>query len=251
MATAIKLVWRLDYGVSFAYLDSRGAALNALSNTVEKFWQVVGDGPTNMGFAARADRDGKFRTFSLEPTNMSGAIEWPSGIDLDRVLQDESFRGVDRIVRELLRICEVKSLSRAGIRVTCVGQFADGRRAAHQRFLGLIDKEFREKSEASIGPIRDIGFTFEGESLDHVSYRAIFGPYDKKNAQQTLVEKKPTPEQYELLDKSDVFLDIDLFETNFSFAEHSLYRWANTKVAKAVEFVAICTGGMARTLEKK
>jgi hypothetical protein len=53
MAQIVKLIWRLDYGVSYAYIDKRGAALNILSNTVEKFWDVVGDGQIPMSFVAR------------------------------------------------------------------------------------------------------------------------------------------------------------------------------------------------------
>jgi hypothetical protein len=248
MAQIVKLIWRLDYPVSYAYLDSRGTALNILSNTVENFWDVLGDGQANMSFLARTNKDDRFRTLSIEPTIISGAIEWGSGIELDRALQDASFRGVDRIVRELLKLFEVKALLRAGVRVMCTEKFADGRRPSRERFLNLIDGELRKKAEVAVGPIQDLGIIFEGQSIDHVSYRATFGPYDKKNVEQIL-EKKPSDTEYEMLGASDLFFDIDLFETNFSFAEHSLFRWATTKVAKAVDFIAMCSGKPPRVME--
>jgi hypothetical protein len=249
MAQIIKLIWRLDYPISYAYLDKRGAALNILTNTVEKFWDVIGDGQVNMSFVARTDKDDCFRTFSLETNNINGSIEWRTGIDLNRALQDASFRAVDRIVREHLKLFEIKALARAGVRVMCTEKFADGRRHSHERFLNLIDGELRKKTEAGVGPIQDAGITFEGETTDHFYYRATFGPYEKKNV-ELMLEKKPTAAEYEVLGEADLFFDIDLFEKNFSFVEHSLFRWANTKVAKAIDFIALCSGKPPKGKEK-
>jgi hypothetical protein len=192
----------------------------------------------------------RFRTCSLEPTSVNGAIEWRTGIELGRALQDASFRGADEIVRELLRLLEVKSVSRAGIRIFCTENFADGKRGAHERVLHLIGGELRKKTETAVGPIRDLGIIFEGETTDHFNYRAVFGPYEKKNIELTL-EKKPTDAEYERLGEADLFFDIDLFETNFSFAEHSLFRWANTKLAKAIDFIALCSGKSPKVAEQR
>jgi hypothetical protein len=98
MAQIVRLVWRLDYEVSYSYLDNRGAALKALKDTIEKFWKVVGDGTVNLSFAGTTDEDGVFRRISLEPTSLNGGIEWRSGTALEGVLRDESFRGTDKVV---------------------------------------------------------------------------------------------------------------------------------------------------------
>src|SRR3972149_6273359 len=124
MAQVIKIIWRLDYETSFAYLDKRGSALSVLGKTEPNFWDSIGDGSANLSFAARARRERRHRTFSLEPTSMNGAVEWPSGTDLSRALQDDSFRGVDKIIRDLIKISEVKVMQRAGIRLFCVEKFA-------------------------------------------------------------------------------------------------------------------------------
>jgi hypothetical protein len=65
------------------------------------------------------------------------------------------------------------------------------------------------------------------------SYRAV----------AVMVEKKPSATQLAALSSDDLFFDVDFFENNISFIEHSLFRWANTKVAKAKAFVAMCAGG--------
>jgi hypothetical protein len=53
-----------------------------------------------------------------------------------------------------------------------------------------------------------------------------------------VLRKKPNTEELKAFQKFDLFFDIDLFETNISFTEHSLFRWAETKVAKASDFIA-------------
>ena len=57
----------------------------------------------------------------------------------------------------------------------------------------------------------------------------------------TLQGIKPDADSLRILNESDLFFDIDLYENNFSFREHSLFRWAETKVAKASDFIAKCS----------
>jgi len=231
MVKVVRLIWRLDYSVSFAYLDRRGAALNALMNTVPDFWQAIGDGALPHSFAGNRTRDGVVRTISLETQALNGTIKWSAGIPLADVLSDANFRSLDKIVHELAKVCELKVLKRGGLRLICVwpGQ-APG--AAEQ-----IRDRYRSHAEEVLGPITDVATTVEGEGEDRISYRAQFGPYDSKNVSGAL-ERNLQPEEIEALKDNTMFLDIDLYERNFSFAEHSLFRWSETKVAKAAAFVA-------------
>jgi hypothetical protein len=111
--------------------------------------------------------------------------------------------------------------------------------------LALIDDGLRTKIGSSLGPISDVGVVLEGTTPDKVNYRLVHGPYDKKNVEQTL-EKKPTEDQYRQLADFDLFFDIDLFERDFSFVEHTLFRWTETKMAKAADFIERCSGAAKR-----
>ena len=249
MARIVKLIWRLDYDVSYAYLDKRGSALNALANTVEGFWDTVGDGAIYMSFAARASRDSRVRVLSLEHNSTNGSIEWTTGTELNRALQDDSFHGIRRIVREVFKVGDIRVLRRAGIRLFCIGNYADGRRG-RDRVINLLDEKHRKNTAEILGPIDDMAIILEGKTEDKINYRVTYGPYDKKNIEQTL-EIKPTAAEYELLGEPDLFFDIDLYETNFTFVEHSLHKWAETKVAKAIDFIALCDGSPMKDLGTK
>jgi hypothetical protein len=240
MSRIVKLIWRLDFKPSYAYIDKRGTALNLLTNTVENFWATVGDGIQHMSFVAKTDNEKAFRTMSIEPTNMNGSMEWTESIELNKALQTEEFKSFDKIAKEMLKVFEIKAVARAGVRCFCVAPFADGKRDSHARMLQHVGKTISAVVESKLGPVDDTALIFEGQTPDKVRYRLQYGPYDKKNVNMVL-EHKPTEQQLELLSKNDLFFDIDLFETEISFAEHSLYRWANTKISKAVEVIAATT----------
>jgi len=239
-AQIIKVIWRLDFNVSYTYLDKRGSALNALSNTVPNFWEIVGDGTVHLSYVGSTTKNDINRTISLEPTSLNGDIEWLAGTALDRFLSDESFRGIDRIVRELLKVCEIRSLGRAGLRLFCVSRFADGKRE-RERTLVLLDKNIKTVANESLGPINDVGFILEGNTADRIGYKVTFGPFDQKNVLMSL-RAKPSADNLKLLNEADLFFDVDLFESNFSFAEHSLFRWSQTKVERAIDFIAQQSG---------
>lgn len=234
----IKLLWRLDYSASYAYLDKRGSALNILSETVDGFWQNVGLGAIPTSLAANYGDARVYRNISLELYSMNGSIEWTSGIDAERVLTDDAFRGTDKIVRELLRLCDIRIMTRVGVRVVCIAKFKGHRGEGLKRTLAMLGGEILSKVDGGLGDIEDIALTFEGKSKDEVSFRAVLGPYARKNAEATF-QRKLDPDQYRFFDENDLYFDIDLFENNISFAEHSLYRWTGTKIAKAIDFINI------------
>jgi hypothetical protein len=114
MIQATKLIWRLDFNVSYVYLDKRGTALNAMQNTVKDFWDVVADGTVHSSYTGTTTREDYFRGISVEPNSLNGELEWTSGLDLSRVLKDESFRGTDKVLREVLKVFDIKSVGRSG-----------------------------------------------------------------------------------------------------------------------------------------
>jgi hypothetical protein len=239
MPRVIRLYWRLDYTPSYSYLDKRGSALRALSDTVKDFWSSVGIGSNvPLSFVAQHLSSTGQRYLSLEPASMNGSIEWAGGIEIDDVLASEVFRQTNKIVQELLKICDVRVMARAGVRLVCLAKFADGRRDSFKRVSKILNLEFYQQTESVLGAVNDLAIILEGTTRDNLGYRATFGPYASKNVDLAL-QLKLEPQQYEQLNENDLFFDIDLFENNISFIEHSLFRWSNTKVAKIAEFIAL------------
>jgi hypothetical protein len=245
MARIIRLLWRLDFDPSYPYLDKRGSALKVLTDTVEGFWTTVGPGQLPLSFAALKTEEGKSQTtFSWEMTCLNGTTEWVSGIGIDRVFESPLTRGVDRIVKDALKLGEVRILKRAGVRVFCVEKFAKKKeQSAVERIGKLVNTEFQQGLFNTVGAAEDVAFIYEGTADDGLGYRAQFGPYAAKNP--AFVFTKEWGELAKPLDENDLFFDIDIFETNFSFAEHSLYRWASTKVDKAAKFIEYCAKNIA------
>lgn len=240
MAKVVRLIWRLDFEASYAYLDHRGSALKILAETNKDFWNSSGPGRLPLSFAAeKFEEDQSFTMFSWEVTNLNGSTEWPSGLEISRLFESPLIRGIDRIVRDALKLGEVRILSRAGVRLFGAEKFAKGSdRSAMDRIGGLTNLQFKDGLTTTVGPPKDVAFIYEGADADGLGYRVQFGPYHPKNPALTFL--KPWGALPEALDGNDLFFDIDIYEQNFSFVEHSLYRWASTKVAKAASFVEFC-----------
>jgi hypothetical protein len=195
-AQIIKMIWRLDFQVSYAYLDKRGSALNAMTNTVPNFWDTIGDGSVHLSYVGTTTKPGVARCISAEPSSLNGDLEWRAGTALDRFLNDESFRGTDKIIRELVRVFDVRTVARAGLRMFCLSRYADGRRG-RERMLALLDKGLETTASAALGPISDVGFVLEGTTPDKIGYKVTFGPYDEKNVLMSL-RVKPSAEDLKL-----------------------------------------------------
>ena len=91
MAQIIRMFWRLDFGVSYPYLNKRGSALNAMTNTVTDFWEVVADGTIHSSYVGSTKDSHLYRNISVEPNSLNGDLQWVSGIDLSNVFKDEVF----------------------------------------------------------------------------------------------------------------------------------------------------------------
>ena len=239
MARVIRLHWRLDFDVSYPYLDKRGTALKALSETVEGFWTTVGPATLPLSFAAEKVDKTSHTVFSWEMSNLNGSLEWPTGIDIERVFENPEVRACDRIVKEALKIADVRFVNRAGIRLFCVEKFAKRQTgSAVDRVAGLVGPAFRDGLKETMGRTDDFAVIYEGSSEDGLAYRLQMGPYLPKNPRMVFLRN--WEELSQPLDENDLFFDIDIFEKKFSFSEHSLFRWGSTKVTKAANFIEFC-----------
>lgn len=129
-------------------------------------------------------------------------------------------------------------MKRAGLRFLGAGSFRDTKKGGFRRFSNLISKDFFGEIEKSVdGDTEDLAITLTGKTKDNLGYRIACGPTAKSDL-VTLFLLPTEDTKSEMLKEYDFSFDIDLFEFNTSFLEHNLFRWATTKLEKAVEVVA-------------
>jgi len=236
MAQVLRLIWRLDYELNFAYLDRKGSVLQAVQSTTPNFWSKIAEGGHH-SFTAEFRDAKKARTFSVEPQTINGLIEWTAGTDIGRVLQHDDFRTIDKIARQVQKLCEIRNVNRIGMRLLCTSRAGGATRYNHEHFLKFLSPRVSRLAAGKLGQIQDIAFVLEGASTDAVNYRISFGPLADKNLVSSL--GKPLDEkELGVLRQADVFVDIDLYETNISFSENTLFRWAQTKIPRAIDFIS-------------
>ena len=163
-------------------------------------------------------------------------MEWYKGIELSKVLQTDEFRSLDRILKSFLKHCQVGKLNRAGIRFIVTAGPKEDTSQRLQRNLQLFTDSARKFAAKHLGTIKDIGIAWEGELDPSLKYKFLFGPLEAKNIKNFL--QYPTDDAaFSSLLKSQYFADVDLYEQNISFVEHSLYRWSRTKLEKAQDLL--------------
>ncbi|MER9411444.1 hypothetical protein [Mesorhizobium sp. M0589] len=240
----IKILWRLDFDLSYAVYDKRGACVRTLLETVPDFLVKIGEARAQNRLTGETDDSGQAIHISIDPSTISGAIEWPLGTALVGVLQHAAFRNVNKIASELMTIAEVAKVNRFGIRFIVLIKSA----ALPQRF-GSVDHMFDHESSKSIreilGHIDDAAVTVEGKADDGLNYRVSYGPFAQKNIDMHLAKTKDIIDA-DYYSTYDAVVDLDLFESNFFLLEKSLFRWSSTKVAKAEKLVQTVTGGRGR-----
>ena len=238
MARILKLFWRLDFKTSYRYLDNRGDTMKAMIETVPEFWNQVQDGSLLNSYLGQRAVAGEYAmAMSVEQASLNGTIDWRSPRQLDQLGTYEEMRNLNVIIREVLKQFDVKVMLRAGVRPVCTAGAGSSRKSAGEFQKRFFSKSFIEQSE-KVGNQEDVGVMVEGVTADAVAYRATFGPLRAKNVKQYL----PTIEEDEasLILEDDLFFDIDVYEQQISFVEHSFYRWSETKLAIASMFIDKC-----------
>ncbi|MBA1143697.1 hypothetical protein [Mesorhizobium neociceri] len=240
----IKILWRLDYDLSYAVYDKRGACIRTLLDTVPDFLTKVGEARAENRVSGETEDSAPAINISIDPNSISGAIEWPFGTALVGVLQHTAFRNVNKVASELMAIAEVAKVKRFGIRFIVLIKSAK----LPLRF-GSVDHMFDEGASKSIrdilGDIKDAAVIVEGKAEDSVNYRVSYGPFAQKNIDMHLAKTKDDidPEYYS---DYNAVVDLDLFELDFFLLEKSLFRWSSTKVDKAEKLVQSVLGGKGR-----
>ena len=142
-------------------------------------------------------------------------------------------------MQDLFRVIDVKEMKRAGVRFQGMGSFSDGKGRALQRFSNFIASKLITGVENTIGGNNDdLAIILTGKTKDEIRYKIQCGPSSQTDF-ITFFQQPASAKELELLKLNDFSFDIDLFEFNTSFVEHNLFRWATTKLEKAVEVVAV------------
>jgi hypothetical protein len=230
MPRVVQLLWRVDYNFAYNLLDKRGSVLRALFTEVAGFWQNAGTGQlpdSLMASSLLGSPDN--RIISVEPTSCNGSLGWSTGYELSRVISNESFRNLSRILEKVFSLCDIRAVNRAGIRFIIVGEAISSSLGFRGAFPKETSNAFSRGAESALGAITDSAIILEGTHKDGVGYRIQLGPTEERN----ILAWNSTADVGVLMEYP-IFVDVDLFEFNFSFREHSLQKWATTKLDKVI-----------------
>lgn len=235
MANIIKLIFRMDFPTSYALLDSRGAVLRSLEKGSEIPWTSIGDGQLVSSFLAESVTEERKIVISVEATSINGSVDWLVPRDQEKLSSYEEVKNLNGLLSALLVACDVKTMNRVGLRSVCCATAKNKVSNTKDFFDRFMSKDAFEFYGSAAGPVSDVAVTIEGKTDSGVGYRNQFGPLRKHNiAQYVGVVPEKT---LDIVLRNDLFFDIDLYEANISFVEHSFYKWASTKFAIVSSFI--------------
>ena len=233
MASLARLIFRLDFPYSYEFLDRQGTAIRIMQTGRGDIWDTVGEDPTRHSIIGEKRTEHSFYNLAFEPTTINGVWEDASGLEVSRIIENEIFRLYDDKVREFTKEFNIISVARAGIRLYCADLVGWGS-ANVTRFSQLVRGSLSTSIQSTLGTVEDIGIHFVGLSDDGIRYNLNRGPLAEADIIKFYSRFILTPEQRASFLKNDLAADIDLFETNISFREHSLARWSRTKLEKGI-----------------
>jgi hypothetical protein len=100
----------------------------------KEFWTSYGLSSTSLALNGERLRPTGLCRLNVEPVSTSGLIEWKAGLPLDKILNDEEFRVVNRYIGEILHRSKTSRLHRCGCRLQAVS--SEGLVTTEDHFLG-------------------------------------------------------------------------------------------------------------------
>jgi hypothetical protein len=237
MAVLARLIFRLDFPYSYRFRDSEGTAVKIMLDGMKDGWSHMGE--DTVRHSIQGTKQTELSAFNLvfEVLTVNGMWDDLSGLDIRRVIESDTFRLYDEMVREYTQAFSVSTLNRAGLRLLCTEVVGWGDEKA-ARFAKFVAPPVVEIVGDKLGSPGNFGLFVSGKADDEVSYNLSFSPVAEAQIPICFSQMQVTAEHATAFPKNDLLFDIDLYETNFSFAEHSLARWSRTKIEKAANLIA-------------
>lgn len=233
-----RLIFRLDFQKpNFDIVNSPGAVMQILSDMGDQYWPAFQDDSANRRVSATniIKEKGIFRQISVEPINLNFAFESVAGVDINSLDMDDTFSTLFKGVRAICGKFGIQEIQRAGIRFFILSNIQQGNFRLSPSFKGLLDPQLVEKVNTTLGEIRDIGLSFDGESSDKLSYHCRFGPYEANEAQKYFPGTTSNIFEENKVNANFIF-DLDLFEEKFVMTVNA-DKWSKGPIQKAQELV--------------
>lgn len=228
---ACRVIFRMDYKVSWAAIDSPGTILEILDSIpVGNSSGGLQEDQTQRLLQAVyiSNNREQARQIQVAPTHIVLDFESADGVQLTRLLSHPELRPLLSCVNDLRDHLKLQLYTRIGIRFFL---FEDAPRPLED-FLGASDRRVTDPISSILGGISDVGLAFDGQHQDGIHYHLKFGPHLPTDAANfTHVRDRFIARRREAL-----FFDFDFYESNIKLTPR-IEKWIEPFVERAIHAV--------------
>jgi hypothetical protein len=240
-----RLIYRLDYPTSYELMDRPGEVAKILEATRRGLFDDIGEtGQWRATTARSSNVKGTSVEMTVDPKSIVAVMERVDGVDPAKLAETSLFDGITAVMDEFCRVFKLGPFTRGGFRLFILESIGVGPEAVRAKCLQSFGTDVSGAVIGNLGEIRDVGFNFDGQSADKISFHCRFGPYVGKSEVERYFPKtgKDFPEKTIY----DLIFDIDQYEENFSYSAATSRRWWRPLAKNAEQVVDSVAKALAR-----
>jgi hypothetical protein len=243
MQKVYRFIFRLDFAPGYDLLDKPGQALKILMETPgAEYWTSVATAENSHILRSSYNDDRESKVFTVTPSTINGVYETADGIDLAKILENETFLTFSKLAHEYCDVFKLDKLTRMGLRVFVFEHYEEEYENYTTRFLNLLTPELMTAFASRVGQVEGARIQFDGVTNDEINYHLNFGFFNEIDYAKFTPTFAPT-----LLQEGAEFhttVDIDLFETDISLKGLTLKNWSKDKWPIINTFLSILKDGL-------
>lgn len=222
----LRAIYRLDYARNYEMINKPGTVGRLIQETKGiDYFDFFGEDRNARRILVRrlVESEGRFRSFSAEPVAIVCEIEAKDGVEIGELDRDPDFTGLCAIASALSKEFGINLFERVGLRLFLFGSHGKSLPRLKTSFQSLADANLVAQVAQTLGPISDLGYSFDGTSESKVGYHFRMGPFLGADEIQKYFSNINN-----LIKDSinyDTVIDLDLFETKLAYTAASTLKW--------------------------
>lgn len=230
-----RIIYRLDFNLNYDIVEQPGQIMKLLDRIADDDY-VLKENMQRRGVASVfTSTDGKVITeLTVEPQTIVVSYENAEGIDLDKILIDETFLSLTKLTGKVCEKYHINDINRSGFRIFYFGSIQNNE-AAFNAYRSFYDTDLIDVFENFLGDIQDYAVHFNGASTEGIKYHCKTGPL-KKDENYNAYFQNMSPDVLPS-DNWGFIVDIDLYEENIAISNIPIHKWFRPKIEKATELI--------------
>lgn len=235
MAKIIRFIFRLDYDLSYEFMERQVEVFKLIHGFEPDFWKLVEESVdrTLRGVYTNQERT-EYRELILEPKVLHLQLETLEGFEFNEFLGSNLLSILSRQIAALCDLCKIEKVRRVGLRVNVADGYGEEYEDSLTNFMSLMNESLVNSLTKIVGEPKDAGIVVDGATPYGTNYKILFGNFRKSDIVKT-VQRVRVPKDHEF--PYHVSGDFDFWHFDTTFKGITLARWTKDKLPIINDFM--------------